>query len=41
MAGGKKKVTHTKTCVTYVWPFCYHQALKGQKWNLEMTLESF
>ena len=37
MPGGNKKVTHTKTnlqrkavgLLKYVWPFWYHQALKG------------
>ena len=37
MPGGNKKVTHTWTNLhleaaglfKYVWPFCYHQALKG------------
>ena len=41
MPGGSKKVTHTYTNLQlnsqrsavglckYVWPFCYHQALKG------------
>ena len=27
MPGGNKKVSHT--LFKYVWPFCYHQALKG------------
>ena len=37
MPGGDKKVTHTYANLqlkaaglfNYVWPFCYHQALKG------------
>ena len=36
MPGGNKKVTHTQTILQlspaglfkYVWPFCYHQALR-------------
>ena len=43
MPGGNKKVTHTETNLQlnaqrsaaglfkYVWPFCYHQLLKGYK----------
>ena len=31
MLGGNKKVTHTETVglFKYMWPFCYHQALKS------------
>ena len=29
MPGGNKKVTYTVSLFKYVWPFCYHQALKG------------
>ena len=30
MPGGNKKATYTETSLfKYVWPFCYHQALKG------------
>ena len=43
MPGGNKKVTQTYTNMQllfkYVWPFCYHKALKGliyfQFWKKE------
>ena len=51
MLGSNKKVTHTETNLqlkdtglfTYVWPFCYHQALKGQKlhWIFRIRVTQF
>ena len=48
MSGGNKKVTYLKLLAAdffkYVWPFCYHQVLKGKSkvnglWVLEQGVD--
>ena len=38
MPGGNKKVLKAAGLFKYVWPFCYHQALKG--WNAILGVSS-
>ena len=52
MPGGNKKVTHTKANLQlkaqrsaaglfkYVWPFCYHQVLKGYFLSIRLIFEA-